>query len=280
MPNYTFRYVVTDDKRVFRLDGWKPVKEIVNGKWSDPNPIEQSKILNGKVVSEVEADKYAIIKDENFLDNAYPTNKLIDECIYGLAVTLYAYLEEQLDAQFKPKKKIKEYIFKSCLAFSIQVIDRYTQYFEYYDYKEKRITDLLTYGTPLYFNTFFNKRDNEEEISVYIWDLYSEYVKVSDSNNTYDYNLTKLFFNDKNITGMIEESANPISKSFQYLHRTVLSYLREDYSYPKLGENRCMDTINATTILLYTDIYFSSLPLLSLVKEIIKTLKEKINKDR
>ena len=67
MPNYDFRYVLTKSGRVFRLDGWKPVREIIDGYWSAPRSIDQSEILNAIQIDESHAESFAIENDSEFL---------------------------------------------------------------------------------------------------------------------------------------------------------------------------------------------------------------------
>ena len=278
MLNYDFRYVLTKFGRVFRLDGWKPVREIVDGYWSAPRSIDQSEILNAIQIDESYAESFAIENDSEFLENTYPTIKLIDQLLYGLSITLYAYFEETTKEDFKPKKQTKQYMFKSCLAFSIYVIDRYLQSLSYFEYKEKRLIDLLKYGTPMYFNSFFKTHDNEEEISVYIWDLYLTYAKVGDSNIPSDYDLRDII-HDVRIQEDIAKKSGPIHKAFNYLNRTIFSYLDGNYSYPRIGENRPFEGHGFTKTIAYNEVYFSSIPLLGIVSDILNVIKTKIEKE-
>ena len=280
MANYSFRYVITKSGRVFRLDGWTPVREIIGGYWKQPNFIEQEEILSGLILDENAAESLASEEDSDVYKKSYPTHRLINTLIYSLAVLLYSYFEGTLKQDFNPSQLTKHYIFKSCFAYSIYVIDIYLQSgLSYYDYKDNHITDFLTYGTPKYYNYFFEAHENEEEVSDYIWDLYSTYAVVGDSEVPSDYNLRDIIL-DKRIIDEIEKNSDPIKKGFNYLHRTILNFINEDYSYPKLGIERNDDLFSASTIISYNNIYFSSLQLVKLIKDVLEQIEAKIKIER
>lgn len=195
--NYEARFVITKSGRVLKLDGWKPVREILNRKWTEPLPIEQSEVLNAKIISFSEAQEYADYLDDKLF---YPIRVREDlrKTILKFSYNLYKYfiseLSKKVDSygiddntiQFKVNDENKYFLFFHCISFYLFLFDLYCResiagFIEmFYIMIYEELPKLLYCFNPNYLN--------EKEIGETLFEIYDAFFRVySDSHFREDY---------------------------------------------------------------------------------------------
>ncbi len=253
--NYQARFVITKSGRVIKLDGWKPVREIINKKWTNPRPIEQSEVLDGKVVSFFEAQKYADCLDDEILKPSRIREDLqiiISKYAYNLYEYFIAELSKEVDnyglddtvIHFKVNDENKCFLFVHCISFYLFLFDLYcresiagfVEMFYIMVYEE--------FPKLLY---FFNLNYlNEKEIGGTLFEIYDVFYKVY-----FDNSLRKDYLdyadNPKEPFQKNESDSNNIFRVWCYFSRIV--YLKfmgfeisdlptwDNYSYKSYGSS-------------------------------------------
>lgn len=138
MSNYEFRFVITQNGRIFKLDGWTPVREIINNEWSKPTQIDKEELFNATIIDENTASKFANNVDVDYADPSFPLDRTTISCLFNGSMDLYEYLINNLEKPYKNddlfidldgikfKNNNKEYVYLDSLAYIFFLLDVFT----------------------------------------------------------------------------------------------------------------------------------------------------------
>ena len=195
--NYEARFIITKSGRVLKLDGWKPVREILNRKWAKPLPIEQSEVLSAKIISFFEAQEYADYLDDEKLEPSRireDLRKTISKYAYILYEYFIAELSKEVESyglddtviQFKVNDENRYFLFVHCISFYLFLFDLccresiagFVEMFYIMVYEE--FPKLLYFFNPNYLD--------QEEIGKTLFEIYDVFFRVySDRHFREDY---------------------------------------------------------------------------------------------
>lgn len=145
------RYVRTESGRIFKLDGWNPLLELKEGTWIRPRDYQDEVFMNGKEISQEEANKNAFSSDEGIeSDNAAPFYQL-SETVFASATLRYDLLMKSMKNFLSKKEGLGQF------ATSDFRIDSTVEFYTWLDC----ITSAFSYFAAL--KVFHNDRKDYNE---------------------------------------------------------------------------------------------------------------------